>query len=162
MSWNIRSSVLETPGWEQMMLIKALPGYLTSTLAFSDAGALSSIMLNIHLNIKYLLVLHLAVGVKTVWVKIFGLVSNEFTLSHAGRLAKWICCLQLVAGWPWQAQPRGPVVCSLQSCCFTYFELCCLNFRSNWRIAIHSLEILKKKSLHIWNLMLSFLRIWSK
>lgn len=38
-------------------------------------------MLNIHLSIKYLLVLHLAVGVKTVWVKTFGLASSEFTVS---------------------------------------------------------------------------------
>lgn len=58
------------------MLLKALPGYLMSILAFSNL-----IVLNIHLNTKCLLVLHLAVGVKTVWVKIFGLASNEFTQS---------------------------------------------------------------------------------
>lgn len=159
MSWNIRSSVFETPGWEQMMLIKALSGYLMSTLAFSDSGAS---MLNIHLNIKYLLVLHLAVGVNAVWVKIFGLASNEFPLSHAGRLAKWICCLQLVAGWPWQGQPRGPVVCSLQSWGFAHSELCCLNLRYNWRITVHSLEILAKKVSSHLKSNVWFMRVWGK
>lgn len=71
------------------MLTKALPGYLMSTLAFSDAGALS--FHHVKYPFKHQIFVSFAfsaVGVKTVWVKIFGLTSNEFALSHAGRLAK--------------------------------------------------------------------------